>query len=473
MTISRNLSILADGVNASGVLNVASGGTGLTTFTAANNALYSTSSSALVAGTLPVLAGGTGVTTSTGTGAGVHATSPTLSNITSSGTTIITGDIYLNGSSTSQITIGSSQTTTGFIELGSLNGTGRLTLGYTTKTATTSIQAGATASGSTKTIDFGTGGLAGSTTTITIGSTAGTSTTLLNGTVSLASALAVGNGGTGLTTGTSGGIPYYSSTSALASSGLLTQYGVIYGGGAGATPVATAAGTTGQVLTATTGGAPTWSAVPSTVAVTSITFGSTGLTPATATTGAVTVAGTLAVTNGGTGVTTSTGTGNTVLSNSPTLVTPALGTPSSGVVTNLTGTASININGTVGATTPATGTFTTLSDSIGDVRTIVQNAQSGAGSYTLVATDAGKHIYVTGAGGVTMPISIFTVGQAITIVNNTSSSITITAPSAGTMYLAGTATTGNRTLALRGIATVLYVVAGATPTIIASGAGLT
>lgn len=39
----------------------------------------------------------------------------------------------------------------------------------------------------------------------------------------------------------------------------------------------------------------------------------------------------------------------------------ALGTPSSGVVTNLTGTASININGTVGATTPATGAFTTIS----------------------------------------------------------------------------------------------------------------
>lgn len=36
----------------------------------------------------------------------------------------------------------------------------------------------------------------------------------------------------------------------------------------------------------------------------------------------------------------------------------ALGTPSSGTVTNLTGTASINVNGTVGATTPAAGTFT-------------------------------------------------------------------------------------------------------------------
>jgi len=72
------------------------------------------------------------------------------------------------------------------------------------------------------------------------------------------------------------------------------------------------------------------------------------------------VSGTLPVANGGTGVTSSTGTGSVVLSDSPTLVTPALGTPASGVVTNLTGTASININGTVGATTASTGSFTSL-----------------------------------------------------------------------------------------------------------------
>jgi len=58
-----------------------------------------------------------------------------------------------------------------------------------------------------------------------------------------------------------------------------------------------------------------------------------------------------------------TGTGAAVFATSPTLITPALGTPASGVVTNLTGTASININGTVGATTANTGAFTTLSAS--------------------------------------------------------------------------------------------------------------
>jgi len=51
-----------------------------------------------------------------------------------------------------------------------------------------------------------------------------------------------------------------------------------------------------------------------------------------------------------------------------------LGTPSSGTVTNLTGTASININGTVGATTPTTATFTTATINTG----LVPDANDGA-----------------------------------------------------------------------------------------------
>ena len=71
--------------------------------------------------------------------------------------------------------------------------------------------------------------------------------------------------------------------------------------------------------------------------VTSFSAGGTGFTPNTATTGAITLAGSLAVGSGGTGATAITGSGNNVLSNSPTLVTPALGTPSSAVLTNATG----------------------------------------------------------------------------------------------------------------------------------------
>ena len=64
----------------------------------------------------------------------------------------------------------------------------------------------------------------------------------------------------------------------------------------------------------------------------------------------------------GTGVLTALGV-NVGTVGAPVINGGVLGTPSSGTVTNLTGTASININGTVGATTPNTGAFTTLSAS--------------------------------------------------------------------------------------------------------------
>ena len=112
-------------------------------------------------------------------------------------------------------------------------------------------------SGATVTIATGTKAMV-----VTDGAGAGAAVTLANPTVSLASGvtgtLPVANGGTNLASGTSGGVLAYTATGTLASSAALTQYGVVYGGGAGAVPVATAAGTTGQVLTATTGSAPTW-----------------------------------------------------------------------------------------------------------------------------------------------------------------------------------------------------------------------
>lgn len=55
--------VISNGTWQGGTIGSAYGGTGLTTFTAANSALYSTSASALTAGTLPILAGGTGATT--------------------------------------------------------------------------------------------------------------------------------------------------------------------------------------------------------------------------------------------------------------------------------------------------------------------------------------------------------------------------------------------------------------------------
>jgi hypothetical protein len=67
--------------------------------------------------------------------------------------------------------------------------------------------------------------------------------------------------------------------------------------------------------------------------------------------------GTLSVARGGTGVTTSTGTGDVVLSTSPTLVTPVLGTPASGNLANCT-FPTLNQNTTGNAAT-ATNLITT------------------------------------------------------------------------------------------------------------------
>jgi hypothetical protein len=72
--------------------------------------------------------------------------------------------------------------------------------------------------------------------------------------------LPIANGGTGLTAGTSGGVLAYTASGTLASSGALTQYGVVIGGGAGVAPTSTAAGTAGYVLTANASAAPTFQA---------------------------------------------------------------------------------------------------------------------------------------------------------------------------------------------------------------------
>ena len=96
----------------------------------------------------------------------------------------------------------------------------------------------------------------------------------------LPSALSISSGGTGLASYTAGDLSYYASGTAL------TKLAI---------------GTAGQILTSS-GTAPQWSTL-SGVAVTTLSFGTTGLTPSTATSGAITVAGTLVVGNGGTGLT--------------------------------------------------------------------------------------------------------------------------------------------------------------------------
>lgn len=110
---------------------------------------------------------------------------------------------------------------------------------------------------------------------------------------------------------------------------------------------------------------------------------------------------------------------------------------------------------------------TTSSDSIGNLRNVPPNSQTGA--YVLAATDSGKYISIT-TGGVTVPASIFSAGQTISVYNNSASSQTITQGTSVTMTLAGTATTGNRTLAQYGLCTILCTASNA---FVITGAGVT
>jgi hypothetical protein len=108
----------------------------------------------------------------------------------------------------------------------------------------------------------------------------------------------------------------------------------------------------------------------------------------------------------------------------------------------------------------------TVSDSKGNLRSIPQNAQTSA--YTLQAADAGKHISTT-TGGITIPASIFSVGDPVTVFNNSATSQTITT-TAVTAYFPGQSTAkASFTLATRGICTILCV---GSNTFVISGAGL-
>lgn len=95
-----------------------------------------------------------------------------------------------------------------------------------------------------------------------------------------------------------------------------------------------------------------------------------------------------------------------------------------------------------------------VSDSKGDVRVIPRNSQTSG--YTLQTSDIGKFVSIT-TGGIIVPANIFNPGDAISIYNNSGSSQSITTSSV-TCYLGGTSTSASpRTLAQRGIATVLCV----------------
>lgn len=111
-------------------------------------------------------------------------------------------------------------------------------------------------------------------------------------------------------------------------------------------------------------------------------------------------------------------------------------------------------------------------------RNIPQNSQSV--DYTAVLADSGKHLLHPSSDANARDFTIpahgsvaFPLGTSITFVNRTTEVLSIEITT-DTLILAGTTTTGTRSLALNGMATAIKITFGAAPDIwIISGAGLT
>jgi hypothetical protein len=130
-----------------------------------------------------------------------------------------------------------------------------------------------------------------------------------------------------------------------------------------------------------------------------------------------------------------TGSGANVFATSPTLVTPILGTPTSGNLSNCTADGT---NGVGFRSIPSAGTEKT-------------------GSYSLQTSDRAEFVQVGSGGSITVPNSTFAAGDVVVIYNNHTAAITITL-STTNAYIAGTNT--NKTsvsLATRGVCNILFV----------------
>ena len=161
-----------------------------------------------------------------------------------------------------------------------------------------------------------------------------------------------------------------------------------------------------------------------------------------------------------------------------------LATPSSSnlaaAVTDETGSGSLVFATSPTLVTPVLGTPTsgTLSNCTVDgtntvgFRTAPQTS-GGASAYTLVLTDSGKHVIFTGGSTATLTVPTnasvaFPVGTTILVVNDNSGNLTISG--AGVTFQLANGATGNRTVATKGLATCLKT---ATDTWYVSGAGVT
>lgn len=277
--------------------------------------------------------------------------------------------------------------------------------------------------------------------------------------------VAVANGGTGLTSTPANGQIDIGNGSGFSRTTLTQGANITITNGAGSITIAGNAGTVTSVAQTFTGG-----------------LISVGGSP-------VTSSGTLALTVAGTsgGIpyfsSASTWASSALLAANSLMIgggagaAPATVTTGTGVLTAL----AVN-TGSSGAFATQGGALisaTTVNDTAGTGYTIgyrqmPQNNQAAAGTYTLVLADDGKHVYLTGGttNTLTVPTNAsvaFPIGTVITVVNNNSGACTITGP-ASSLQLANGALATSRTLATKGMASMVKV---GTDLWYVSGAGVT
>jgi hypothetical protein len=161
------------------------------------------------------------------------------------------------------------------------------------------------------------------------------------------------------------------------------------------------------------------------------------LTGAVTSTGNATVLGSFTSANLAGALTDETGSGAAVFATSPTLVTPILGTPTSG---NLDSCTADGTNKVGYRNVPPSGTKTS--------------------SYTLVAADVGKFVELGTGGSVVVPAAVFAAGDVISIFNNTSATISNTCSAITDVYKAGTdADISSFSITTRGVVNILFITA--------------
>jgi len=488
---------------------VSGGTTGLTT----SGGPVTTSGTITLAGTLAVANGGTGQTSYTdgqlliGNSTGNTLTKATLT--AGSGITITNsaGGITITstaGGGTVTSVSGSGGTTGLTLSGGPITGSGTLTLGGTlaitnggTGGATASgarLNLGAAASGANSDITSlaalstplsvsqgGTGGTTGATARSGIGAAASGANSDITSITGLTTALTIAQGGTGSTTA-GGAVTALGATTVgsnfftLSNPSAITFPRINADNTVSALDAATFRTAIGAGTSSTTG---TVTSVSGTGSVNGITLTGTVTSSGSLTLGGslsgvsltTQVSGTLPIANGGTNAT-SAAAALTSLGAYP-ATNPNGYTSNTGTVTSVGGTGSANglsLSGTVttsgnltlsGSVTSVANNATVNGVAIG-YRSIPRSTTSG----TATTSDVGQCIAVT--TGITIPNATFAAGDAISIYNDSASSITITA-SITTLRLAGSATTGNRTLAARGLATIWF---NSSTEAVISGAGV-